>query len=152
MKIEQISETKIIYQRRIGAYGIENKNLMTHFKAWLKTHQLLKDDAVVLALAWDNPVTTTPQNCRYDVALTVDNFDTFEQLDASSIKAGHLKASRYAIFTIAHTVEAIQQTMQNMFADLAQAGYTFNPQQPIIERYAMKMLKNDLCEICVPIL
>ncbi|MGO2939028.1 MAG: hypothetical protein ACTIDA_00460 [Pseudolactococcus laudensis] len=42
MKIEQISETKIIYQRRIGAYGIENKNLMTHFKAWLKMHQLLK--------------------------------------------------------------------------------------------------------------
>ena len=152
MKIEQISETKIIYQRRTGAYGLENKSLMTHFKAWLKTHHLLTGDALVLALAWDNPERTAPQNCRYDVALTVNNFDVFEQLDASSIKAGHLKAGRYAIFTIAHTEAAIQQTMQNMFADLAQAGYTFNPQQPIIERYAMKLLENDLCEICVPIL
>ncbi|GHU44061.1 hypothetical protein FACS1894193_11930 [Bacilli bacterium] len=69
-----------------------------------------------------------------------------------TIKVGHLKAGRYAVFTIAHTEAAIQACMQNLFADLAQAGYTFNPQQAIIERYAMAMLKDELCEICVPIL
>ncbi|GHU44058.1 hypothetical protein FACS1894193_11920 [Bacilli bacterium] len=51
MKIEQISETHLMYQRRIGAYGLANKHLMTDFKAWLKTQQLLTDDAVILALA-----------------------------------------------------------------------------------------------------
>ncbi|MBP2097886.1 AraC family transcriptional regulator [Enterococcus rivorum] len=149
MNIKIIPETKIIYRRRIGAYGMENKNLMEDFKRWLKNNELLNNESIILAIPRDNPQTTNPENCRYDVALIVDSLDTIQQLD---IKKGVLKSSKYAIFSVIHTEQAIIQAMQNMLPEIESKGYSFDTQHPMIERYAVKMVENNLCEICIPIL
>lgn len=149
MNIKQIPKKKIIYMRRTGAYGSENKSLMEHFKKWLKDNNLLNSESVILAIPRDNPQTTNPKNCRYDVALVVNSFDDIEQLD---INKDVLRAGKYAIFTTEHTEEAITKAMKNMFSEMNDKGCSFNAQQPIIERYAVKMVENNKCEICVPIL
>lgn len=149
MDIKQIPATKIIYMRRVGAYGIENQNLMENFKKWLKDNHLFNSDSVILAIPRDNPQTTLAQNCRYDVALLVNSFDDMEQLD---INKDVLEGGKYAVFTVEHTEEAIIKTMQTMFSEINAKGYSFNTQKSIIERYAVKMIENNKCEICVPVL
>ena len=149
MNIKIIPETKIIYRRRIGAYGMENKNLMEDFKRWLKNNELLNNESIILAIPRDNPQTTNPENCRYDVALIVDSFDNIEQLD---IKKSILESSKYAIFSVEHTEQGVTHAMQTMFSEIASKGYNIDTQHPMIERYALKMVENNRCEICVPIL
>ncbi|MGX7148426.1 AraC family transcriptional regulator [Enterococcus ureasiticus] len=148
MNIKQIPETKIIYMRRTGVYGIENKNLMENFKKWLKDNNLFNSDSVILAIPRDNPQTTDPKNCRYDVALVVNSFNDIEQLD---INNDVLESGKYAIFTVEHTEEAIIKAMGNMFSEIDSEGHSLNARQPIIERYAVKMVENNKCEICVPL-
>ncbi|MGM0123734.1 hypothetical protein IGI37_001108 [Enterococcus sp. AZ194] len=149
MNIKQISETNLIYKRRTGAYGVENKNLMEDFKKWLANKELLNDQSVILAITWDNPQTTKPEDCRYDVALVVEAFEETQQL---MMNKAVLPSGKYAIFTIDHTENAIRETMQTMFSELASQGQSFDVQRPIIERYAVERIKVDQCEICVPLL
>lgn len=149
MKITQIPKTKIIYRSRIGAYGIENKKFMENFKQWLKDNNLFTNDSVVLAIPRDNPQTTDQQKCRYDVALVVESFEEVGQL---SINIGILESGKYAVFTVEHTEKAIAKAMQHLLTEIASKGYSFNTQLPIIERYAVKRIENNKCELCIPIL
>jgi len=55
MKIETFSNVSIAYMRRVGAYGPKNKALMATFKAYLKRHDLLNEEAVILGVALDDP-------------------------------------------------------------------------------------------------
>lgn len=65
--LEAIPPVDVFYLRRTGCYGEENTLLMKRFQKWMKTHHLYSSDAVILALALDNPETTPPDSCRYDV-------------------------------------------------------------------------------------
>ncbi len=42
MNVEYVEETKIVYFRRIGSYGIENRELMQSFKRWVKSENLFQ--------------------------------------------------------------------------------------------------------------
>lgn len=41
MKIEKICDSKVIYMRRTGQYGVENYKLMCKMKAWADERGLL---------------------------------------------------------------------------------------------------------------
>lgn len=58
--IEEITDCKIVYMRRIGQYGKENYALMSKMKAWADTNGLLSEEAVIYGIALDNPQLTKP--------------------------------------------------------------------------------------------
>ncbi|HCW54113.1 MAG TPA: hypothetical protein DG753_10320 [Clostridium sp.] len=64
---------------------------------------------------------------------------------------GTIKAGKYAVFTIEHTVEAVQEAWEKIFDEVLINGYKIDFSRDILERYAVKMVNNHKCEICVPI-
>ncbi|MTD41881.1 DNA gyrase inhibitor [Erwinia sp. CPCC 100877] len=148
MKIDiaDLPEQKIIYQRRIGKYGIANHAFMEYFKQWLMSQKLLDEAAVVLAIPQDHPEQTVPEKCRYDVALVVDSFANYPEMNQAILPAG-----KYAVFTMAHTAEAMSQTFEKMNDTLISAGYFIDPKRPLIERYALRLVNQNQCQLCVPV-
>lgn len=71
MKIEYLKSTKVVYFRRVGIYGTENKLLMQSFKKWVKAEELFQE-STILGIALDNPQNTPAKDCRYDVCLITD--------------------------------------------------------------------------------
>ena len=46
----------------------------------------------------------------------------------------------------------MQKAWSEIFREVSNKGYTIDFSRDIIERYAVKMIKNHKCEICVPII
>ena len=111
-----------------------------------KDHQLLDESTVILGIARDNPVTTLPQNCLYDVCIIIS--DDY-QLDGS-IHETKLMIGEYAVYKVKHTADDIKKVWEYIFSDFQYRGYQL-ANQPIIERYTQQMITNHYCEICVPI-
>ena len=148
MKIETIPHLKIAYLRHTGAYGTGNVQTMENLKKWAKSHHLLNDESIILGIAQDNPETTPPENNRYDACLVLPDGDTTRD---DCIRFGTIVGGKYAVFTIGHTSQAVQKAWRDIFPELLRKGYQVDPIKPIIERYAAKMVKNHMCEICVPV-
>jgi DNA gyrase inhibitor GyrI len=147
LNIIDFPEQKIIYKRRTGSYGDANKQLMEEFKQWLMSRQLLNEEAVILAIPQDDPQQTVPRKCRYDVALVVDSFDNYPKSMQAILPAG-----KYAVLTMAHTAEAMKETFAKMNDVLIQAGYFIDFKRPLIERYAVRLINQNKCQLCVPLL
>jgi len=147
-KTEEMPKSRIAYMRQIGPYGANNYALMEKIKDWAKTNGLFKKYAVILGISQDNPETTPPEECRYDVCVVLSN--DFEITD-SAVKEAELSGGKYAVFTITHTAEAVQKAWSEVFAQLADQGYRPDVSRPILERYIPVMVENHLCEICLPV-
>ncbi|HAH62470.1 MAG TPA: DNA gyrase inhibitor [Treponema sp.] len=155
-KIETTSAAAYIFMRRTGAYGAENAALMESFKAWLRSRNLLEEDSVILGIAQDDPAVTPPERCRYDVCFLTDDcrkrFEgTFDPVSGNRIEYGTTGGGVYAVFTIEHSAHAVEQAWNNLFAELSKYRLTVDRSRPVVERYACTMVRNHLCEICVPI-
>lgn len=144
--IEEMPKSRVIYMRKIGAYGEENYGLMQAFKKWAKDNGLFTEASVILGISHDDPNITPPESCRYDVCMIVG--DDYEITDFN-IKEAKLPGGKYAVFTIEHTPEEIKKAWEEVFFKLLQKP---DFSRPIIERYAKAMVNNNLCEICVPVL
>jgi DNA gyrase inhibitor GyrI len=144
MKIEIFSNITIAYMRRFGAYGPKNKELMETFKAYLKTHDLLNEETVILGLALDDPQVTPVSALRYDVGLILKD-SKIDGLEVRNIADG-----QYAIFEIPHT----EKDMQLFWANIWQTteALSIDRERPIIERYAAHKINHHLCEMCIPII
>ena len=69
-----------------------------------------------------------------------------------NIQQGMNQGGKYAVFIIDHTAEAVQKAWSEIFREVSNKGYIIDFSRDIIERYAVKMIKNHKCEICVPII
>lgn len=147
MRIESIPKQKIVYMRSVGPYGMTNEITMSNLKQWAQKNNLLDDYSVILGIPRDNPSLTPSNECRYDACLIVT-----EEINDQDILNGTLSTGRYATFLVEHTAEAIMEAWSTIFIELNQAGYLVNDQLPIIERYAIALVKNHQCEICIPII
>lgn len=148
MTIEQLNTDPIIYKTRVGAYGIENYQLMADFKEYLAEHDLVTNETIIYALAYDNPQLTPPDKCRYQVAASIETLKQTEQL---VYEIGTLPLGDYKVKIIPHTAEAIGQVMAEMMTILLAEGLKFDPSRPIVERYRSVLLAEELCEICFPV-
>ena len=148
MNIETISPYRVAYLRHIGPYGIGNVQTMESLKSWAKSHNLFDENAIILGIALDNPETTKPESCRYDVCIVVS--DDYSVNDGH-VCQGNIAGGRYAVFTISHTAEAVQKAWFEIFPELLKQGFQFDEARPILERYIVEMVNNHFCEICVPI-
>jgi DNA gyrase inhibitor GyrI len=147
-KVEFIPTQRIAYMRRIGLYGPENRKIMENLKQWAKGKGLFNEAAVIYAIAQDNPMVTAPENCRYDVCITIsDSFDI-----NCDVNEGVFEKGWYAVFIVTHTAEAIQQAWQYIFQKAIEAGCQIDENKVVVERYRQELVNNHLCELCVPII
>ena len=145
--IEQLPPQSIVFMRRIGAYGAENYALMAALKDWAKNKGLF-EDSVIYAIAQDNPETTPPEQCRYDVCLAASNDTPID----GAVQRGEIPGGKYAIFTIPHTAEAVQEFWGSVFQVLGDKGLQYDTAKPIMERYKHRLVEDGFCEFCVPVL
>ena len=144
--IEQFPEQPVLYMRRIGAYGVENYELMAKMKKWADMRGLFKG-SIIYGIARDNPANTPPEQCRYDVCLVASvDFPADESVQRSEIPGG-----KYAVFTIPHTAEAVQEFWAYGIQKLQEAGLQLDMSKPILERYQYSVVEVGKCEFCVPI-
>lgn len=144
-KVETLPNYRIAYMRRVGPYGPANIEVMEKVKSWANVKKLL-DSAMLLAIPQDNPVTTPPQNCRFDACLVISKD---YQID-NSICESELSGGKYLIYEVNHTAEDIQKAYADIFPSLQNNGYQVD-NKPIFERYTGNMMNNPNCEICVPV-
>lgn len=148
MQIEMLPESEMVYIRRVGPYGLANIQTMEKLKTWATAKGLLNDASIMLGIPWDNPATTKPGDCRYDVGLIIR---AEQQISDNTVQMGRVGPGEYAVFEIDHTAEALAQAWSELFLELGKQGYQLDDSRPIMERYAARMIKNHRCEICVPI-
>lgn len=144
-KVETLPNYRIAYMRRVGPYGPANIEVMEKVKSWANVKKLL-DSAMLLAIPQDNPVTTPPQNCRFDACLVISKD---YQID-NSICESELSGGKYLIYEVNHTAEDIQKAYADIFPSLQNNEYQVD-NKPIFERYTGNMMNNPNCEICVPV-
>lgn len=153
VNIEMIPSYKIAYIRRTGPYGSENVQLMEQLKSWAREKNLFNESSIILGIAQDNPEFTEPKDCRYDTCLVVsDEFKVEFKVDNKYINFGKTIGGKYCVFKITHTVDAMQKAWMEIFSELSKVNYEFDDRRPILERYAIQMINNHYCKICVPIL
>jgi DNA gyrase inhibitor GyrI len=143
VKQENLQNVRIAYMRGVGEYGSKNRALMETFKAFLSENGLFGENTVILGIALDNPAQIPAEECRYDVGIVL-NGKTIEGLEIRSIDDGD-----YAVFEVEHTAEGVQgfwNDLPGLTGKLA-----VDSDKPIIERYAVKKIKNHLCEFLLPL-
>lgn len=149
--IEKIPTFTLAYMRRIGEYGPENIALMNDMKRWANDHELVDNDSVLLGIPHDDPQVTEPEDCCYDVGIVIDDGKKSDLKIDDSISITTHKMGLYAVFTIAHTMEAIAYTWAGVFEELINAGIELDISRSAYERYRSLLVENHLCEICIPI-
>lgn len=154
LNFENFNEQPMIYLRCTGPYGISNQHQMEIVKDWARENHLLNEDSIILGIPLDDPNTTKPEDCRYDIGLIMDSPSLGLQLQhkGENLAIGTTPNGKYGVFLIPHTAEDIQNAWQNIFAHLASEGCVFDPSRPIVERYAAKKIQAHQCEICIPIM
>ena len=145
--METMPEIAVIYLRRTGPYGGDNRGLMERMKAWATGNGLL-ETGIILSIAWDDPAQTPPERCRYDVCLASDR--RFPEPEAG-MSLGKLPGGRYACFQGSHTPEGVQALWQDSFSALPELGFCPDPARPVMERYCPERLAQGLCELCIPV-
>ncbi|WP_340024034.1 GyrI-like domain-containing protein [Paenibacillus sp. FSL K6-1096] len=147
IQLETIPETRIAYVRRTGPYGPENALAMEQLKQWAREQGLMQGPAVILGIPQDNPAITPPEHCRYDACISLPEHPPAD----TSVTYGVLPGGTYAVVTIAHTAEAVQQAWAEILPALSHSGYMLDQQRPVIERYKEDLVSRHLCELCFPV-
>ena len=137
-QIEHMTAGRAMSMRHTGPYGPGNHALMKTFKEWVRANGLFTDSAVILGISQDDPRTTPPERCRYDVCILVS--DDHLQTD-TTVTELLLSGGKYAVFSIPRTAEAVQKAWNDIFPQLAADGLTLDPSRPILERYVPAMLQ-----------
>lgn len=145
--LEKIPAHPVVYMRRIGAYGEQNFKLMQDMKEWIRHQELWNDFSTIYGIAQDNPATTPPEQCRYDVCLETEQ--TFED---QAVQSGTLPAGTYLVFEIPHTTEDVQRFWTSLADVLLKEGKQMDESCPVLERYKVSLVNKGRCEFCVPVL
>ena len=142
-----LPETAVVSLRRTGPYGESNRSMMERLKSWAREQGLL-EAGVILGAAWDVPACTPPEQCRYDVCLTLEG-----RLPepAADMTLGRIPGGTYACFQGAHTPSGVQALWGTGFAALAKEGLSPDSGRPVLERYRPELLERGLFELCIPI-
>lgn len=147
IKVETFPKYRIAYVRQVGPYGPANIQAMKKLKEWAEAKNLLADSAIILGIPQDNPETTLPENCRYDVCIVISKDYQMDNL----VCEGELSDGKYAIYKVKHTVEDIQKAWTEIFPAIHNGGYQID-NKPILERYNSGMINKGYCELCVPVI
>lgn len=147
MTIEIIPTCTVAYIRQTGAYGAQNIKAMERLKHWAKTNGLMNNNTEIFGIAQDDPTATPPKDCRYDACIRIANDCVLD----GDMQRDRITGGKYAVFTVAHTAEAVAQAWTDIFPALSAKGYLPDATRPILERYSAEQIAQKCCEICVPL-
>ncbi len=150
-RTEVLKSSRAVYMRHTGPYGsLENFNMMIEFKSWMAKNKLQDDLGTfgILGIALDNPQETSPEACRYDLVLCVSNQQTFNS--STEVKTTQFEGGTYAVFTIPHTTESVQQFWQGL-SDIIAQNQLHLLDKPIIERFKEEEGIDNYCEFLLPV-
>jgi DNA gyrase inhibitor GyrI len=147
MNIENISNCRLAFMRRVGKYGSENKETMEKLKEWARAKQLFNRSATIYGIAQDNPEITKPENCRFDACIIIPQ----DFIIDSNVEECEFIGGKYAVFKVLHTSEEVQKAYMEIFPKILKDDIQI-ADKPIVERYSIEMVENNFCEICVPII
>ena len=100
VEIQTLAPQRLAYLRYTGPYGSPDiTQTWGRFAAWCAAHGLMEPRRTMYGLSLDNPAITSPDKCRYDCCVEVDqDFHGAPQniIEARSLAAFHfgLLASR----------------------------------------------------------
>ena len=135
---------------KMGRTGPRRRKCRTHGEneRLARLHSLMGADSVLYAIAWDNPQTTQPEDCRYDVCLVLPT-------GPSPTRWGHDFGAdcrrkwirRRRPFPI--PPEGVAKAGTSSSRPLSPVGVQPDPSRPILERYAARMINptnaNSVC-------
>lgn len=146
---ETLEPFTVLFMRRKGAYGPENRRLMDRMKEWAASHDLWNGQTTLLGIPWDNPSVTKAEECRYDVCMV---WDEEAASHPEEIARGQIGGGLYAVFLLEHTAEAVQAAWSGYPSALLALGCIPDETRPVMERYRKKLVDQHRCELCVPVL
>lgn len=147
MKVETLPPYHIACVRQTGPYGPANVEAMKRLKEWAAQNNLLTESAILLGIPQDDPETTLPENCRYDACLVLS-----KEIQADdSVSASLLSGGTYMVFKIKHTAEDVRKAWTECFQAIQKNGFRIDD-KPVMERYTGDLVRNGLCELCIPVL
>ncbi|MFC5474896.1 AraC family transcriptional regulator [Paraherbaspirillum soli] len=151
VRIIDLPEVKVAYQRHIGPYGAPVSAFWAEtFKPWLQANAL--DDQTCYGIGHDDPSLTPPEKCRYDACVEVpDSFQATGKANLTTLPGG-----RYAVAQFKGTVPAIGDAWTEMLREwLPSSGMQFDA-RPCFERYSKDASFDPKtgefeCELCIPV-
>ena len=148
-KIEMIPSSTVLYMRRTGEYGRENKVLMESFKNWVRENGLYGEDSVIYAMAMDDPEKVESCKCRYDVCIFKPEN---REIALKEVEQRILEGGKYMTFLIPHPEEGIQNAWKMCFEEIEHTGYSLDGNRLVMERYKKRLVERHYSELCVPLL
>jgi AraC family transcriptional regulator len=73
IKVERLSERRLVYMRMIGPFGRDSMGLWRRFIRWLIVRNLRGLDVVLFAQLLDSPYVAAPEHYRHDAGVLVDD-------------------------------------------------------------------------------
>jgi DNA gyrase inhibitor GyrI len=157
MPIETLPKMKIAYMRQVGPYGPPLMDLWKRFNKWVDRRRLLNDKTIRLGLSLDNPMTTPPEQLRYDAAIVVDDkFQVDLTLDPD-IETKTLEGGEYLMTPIEGTGKEIGQAFEKLFSEaVPKSGRSFDYRRDVLERYVGKTIGGSMagsfrCDLGIPV-
>ena len=149
-EVREIPEYNVAYVRKLGPYVPEIcQQAFVELMQWAGPRNYL-GPGKVLAIYWDNPDVTPPQNCRFDACLIVPA----GTVPDGPIYAQTISGGPYAVCHFESQPDAIQQAWEDSFAWLCAGGLETND-TPCYELYHNNAAEHPegkwIFDICIPL-
>ncbi len=157
LQIKTFPPVRLAYMRHTGPYGSPNIPMeWKRFGDWCEEQGLMSPRRKMYGISLDSPMVTPPHECRYDIAIEVD--DSFKVTDAatSGVALQQFKGGSYACVPFNGTAAQIGLAWVTMFGHtLPQSGLE-RTDGPSIKVYLedFKLDPNTFafsCLLCVPV-
>ncbi|MCB8818027.1 AraC family transcriptional regulator [Desulfosporosinus shakirovi] len=143
IKIQELNDFTVIYERHIGNYSELQKN-WCDFTAKYKDY--VKEDTLLIERSYDDPSITSVEQCLYDICMTVDKACALGNV--MTIQGG-----KFAVYHYDGLIQGIFAAFQGLFnVWLADSGYEMD------ERYGLDIYRSVdtenmhvVMDLCLPI-
>ena len=143
IRIRNLRDFSVVYERFVGNYV----SLKEQWPAFLQKYEgVIAPDALFVERFYDDPTVAKPDDCIYDICVTVNNACALENQTV-------IRGGKYAVYPYEGAIQDIFNTIQGVFLVwLPQSGFTME------KRFGLNIYpeireKSDMVafELCIPI-
>ena len=157
LDIKTFPPVRLAYMRYTGPYG--HPDIALHWKRfgdWCEAQGLMKPRRKMYGISLDNPMTTAPMECRYDLAIEVEAKFKVKDADASGVAIRQLEGGRFACKPFSGTAAQIGLAWMEMFGQAMPASGLQREDRPAMEVYLEDFELDPAtfsfsCLLCVPV-
>lgn len=124
VEIKMLPEFHLAYARQVGPYGPELDAVWHKIYQWAEKANLVNPQMQGLAIYWDDPQTTPPDQCRCDACIVLPDNMRQPDISGSDIQMQTLPAAQYACYQQPTSMDDYTKIWQQLFMEwLPQSGY-----------------------------